>query len=234
MAPVPSVENMLPPIYNHHDSSLLDGYAPSRDDLARAPNSLVPTRADVTLPSFNELFSQYLREPTLSQSPSPSPPSSPTLSSPDTAMAYESPSTGLPNPQSADMDIDGVYPYPAASVKPSELPLTEASFVSSTDFLHSLGWTATQAIDYALMADESFRHELLSKLTVRAAVWRQSLWQTILDLSPVVLGKVQAQLCQQMTTSAAAARLDVPVRPDQSFHDAMRHSIRRLIVASTA
>ncbi|KAJ1982541.1 hypothetical protein H4R34_001678 [Dimargaris verticillata] len=232
MAQVPSVENMLPPIYNHHDSTLLDGYAPSRDDLTRAPNSLVPARADVTLPSFNELFSQYLREPLLSQSPSPSPPSSPTLSSPDTAMAYESPSADLPMPSSTDMDIDGPCPYPAAPVKPSELPLTEASFVSSTEFLHNLGWTATQAIDYALMTDEGFRHELLSKLTVRAAVWRQSLWQTILELSPVVLGKVQAQLRQQMT--AAVARLDVPVRPDQTFHDAMRHSIRRLIVASTA
>ncbi|KAJ1928268.1 hypothetical protein IWQ60_002213 [Tieghemiomyces parasiticus] len=256
MSDMPTLENLLPPIYANFDQpSSGPYYTPATEK--RRYTSLPATAGpgnDVQLPSFGEVFAQYLPRPS-SVSPSPeSVPSSPdsaTFSPPLAAAPLPSPPSPharpcpsplvmaeaaycVPalisppvTPVSEDtMDLDDTHLTYPAPVPPVDRPYATTP-VWASQYLHGQGLAVYDALEYLAKTDPEFRRQLLDRIATRASIWRQSLWHTIYDISPTVLDKLVGRIEEFYPSPAIPL-----VKPDQAFYDALKLLIKRLIVAT--
>ncbi|KAJ1660335.1 hypothetical protein IWQ61_000734 [Dispira simplex] len=263
MAQVPSLENLLQPLSGRaYDSTLLESITSPRSEKQHTGGYSLPapektfvglTKAEVTLPSFGEMFAQYVP-----RSPENSPPSSP--GSPEMLPKPQQPTSFTPTSDSSylseprletapiaqntlhdpssgnllacvPMDMGDSEPSgspivqrrPSPPASPTAVPLT------STTYLQAWEHTAYTAIHQLLVNDAEFRCQLLEKVANRASIWRQSLWHTVLDLAPVVLN----QIVDQLETNYAIPQRP-SVKPDQEFHYALKYLVKQLILGTTS
>ncbi|KAJ1970294.1 hypothetical protein IWQ62_000021 [Dispira parvispora] len=262
MAQVPSLENLLQPLSGRTcDSTLLESITSPRSEKQRAGDYSLPapektyvglTKAEVTLPSFGEMFAQYVP-----RSPENSPPSSPgspeLVSSPQhpshSPSASESSYLSEPRLETRPVSQNALHghasdnllayvPMDMDSSEPSESPIVQrhpsppasptATPLTSTAYLQAWEHTAYTAIHQLLVSDAEFRRQLLEKVASRASIWRQSMWHTVLDLAPVVLNKIVDQLEALYVIPQRPS-----VKPDQEFHYALKYLVKQLIVGTT-